>query len=94
MDHLQHYPLKELMPKAFARPKDLAAVDELQAKGCTALVVACHCCLIRDVRSSSHHAVTDRMLLQTPCMYRLLACVDVLQHGHFAHECTRSIKQT
>ena len=47
--HLQHYPLRNLLSKVFKRPNDLAAVDELQAKGCTALVVACHCCLIRDV---------------------------------------------
>jgi hypothetical protein len=51
-----HYPLERLFPKIFAKPSDLAAVDNLQSKGCTAIVVACHCFLVRDVRPLLLHA--------------------------------------
>ena len=70
MAHLQHYPLKDLLPKAFRRPNDLASVDELRARGCTALVVACHCCLVRDVRAAFSMLMADFCSSSPPIVTR------------------------
>ena len=49
-EHTEHYPLSELMRRAMAQPRELAELSQLEDQGCNALVVAAHCCLVRDVR--------------------------------------------
>jgi hypothetical protein len=51
--HSRHYPLSRLIPKAVTSPAELEQMDDLKSEGCTVLVVACHCFLIRDVRHLS-----------------------------------------
>lgn len=58
-----HYPLDKLITKVFKEPAQLARVDGLESCGCTLLVVACHCCLARDVR----HPPAVFQWVQTTC---------------------------
>jgi hypothetical protein len=65
-DVWEHYPLDQLIKRVYRAPGQLADVDSLEAQGCTAIVVSCHCFLVRDVSpglKSLHHAFLEKLNL-------------------------------